>query len=902
MFERLRARRSRRPLISAATLVAKAPTGRLQLAAALAVLAAVIFVPSALAVQAAGTGAASGTGLYFVELASPPTADGTELASVKADKAAFKAAAKKAGLNFKERVSYDTLFNGLSIEASPATRAAIGKLDGVKAVWPVLTVPMPDGAEADPELANAIQMTGADIAQNELGLSGEGVRVAVMDTGLDYDHAALGGTGTDADPNSDDATLNGFPNGRVVTGWDFVGNAFNASTSDLTYNPTPTPDPDPDDCQGHGTHVSGIVGANGAVKGVAPGVTFGAYRVFGCNGSTTSDIMLAAMERALADDMDILNMSIGSSFMTWPQYPTAAGADRLVRNGMTVVASIGNSGADGVWSAGAPGVGRKVIGVASVDNTKVLVRSFTVSPDNKAIGYQAGGGSTIPTSGTFPMARTGTKTSTADACTALPAGSLTGNVALVRRGGCDFVVKEANVRDAGAVAVVLYNNQDTGLLSPVAIANFPVVFINRPDGELINDRLAAGPVDLTWTDQLTETANPTAGQASSFTSYGLTAELDVKPDVAAPGGFIRSTYPLEKGGFATISGTSMASPHVAGAAALILEARPKTNPNEMRTILQNSADPFRWFGSAAFLEPVHRQGAGLVDIDDTILSTTTVEPGKLALGESQAGAQTRTLTVTNRSASDITYALSNVNGVGTAGTFPALGFFLNWPTVTFSQAGAPITSITVPANGSASFDATIAPDADPDDANTVYGGWIVLTGSGKTYRVPFAGYLGDYQGITILAAGAEGKFPTIGRLTGTASATDLTPVHTPVAAGAVFTMQGTNVPYVLAHFAHQVRTVRIELYNASTNALVGLAATDAYRERNSRRTGLTNASTSDVYMPFALDGTVKKGNGRATVADGSYYAVLSVQKALGDSANPAHWETWTSAPFTIDRP
>jgi subtilisin family serine protease len=866
-------------------------------------LAAVIAIPSA----GAAAGQPAGSGLYFVELSSSPTADGTSLVKVRGEQAAFRNAAKKAGLELDERHAYSSLFNGFSIEATDAERAAIGHMDGVKAVWPVLAVPMPDGVEADPELANAIQMTGADIAQNELRLTGEGVKVAVMDTGIDYDHAALGGSGTDEDPDSDDGVLpsdGNFPNSRVATGWDFVGNSFNASTSSPSYQPTPHPDNDPDDCQGHGTHVSGIVGANGAVKGVAPGVTFGAYRVFGCEGSTTADIMLAAMERALADDMDILNMSIGSAFMTWPQYPTAAGADRLVRLGMVVVASIGNSGADGVWSAGAPGVGRKVIGVASVDNTKLLVRSFTISPDNKTIGYLIGSGSaTVPTSGTFPMARTGTKTSTADACTALPAGSLTGKVGLVRRGGCDFVVKEANARDAGAVAVVLYNNQNTGLITPAAIPDLPVVFINRVDGELIDDRLAAGPVDLTWTDQLTDTPNPTAGQASSFTSYGLTAELDVKPDVSAPGGFIRSTYPLEKGGFATISGTSMASPHTAGAAALILEARPDTNPSLMRTLLQNSADPYRWFGSAAFLEPVHRQGAGLIDIDDTILSTTTVEPGKLALGESEAGPQTRTLTVGNRSSSDLTYALSTINGVGTGGTFATPAFFLNWPTVTFSQAGAPITSITVPAGGSASFDATITPDADPDDANTVYGGWIVLSGGGKTYRVPFAGYLGDYQAIKILDAGAAGIFPTIGRRAGVVSATDLTSFHTPVAAGAVFTMVGQNdKPYVLVHFAHQVRKVRIDMYNAATNALAGQAVTDEYRERNSRRTGTTNDANSDVYMPFLLDGTVKKGNTRVNVPDGSYYAVVSVLKALGDASNPAHTETWTSASFTIDRP
>jgi hypothetical protein len=135
------------------------------------------------------------------------------------------------------------------------------------------------------------------------------------------------------------------------------------------------------------------------------------------------------------------------------------------------------------------------------------------------------------------------------------------------------------------------------------------------------------------------------------------------------------------------------------------------------------------------------------------------------------------------------------------------------------------------------------------------------------------------------------------------SATDLTSVHTPVAAGAAFTMVGDNdKPYVLAHFAHQVRKVRIELFNAATNKRVGLALTDEYRERNSRRTGTTNDANSDVYMPFLLDGTVKHGNGTVTVPNGSYYAVLSVEKALGDDGNPAHWESWTSQPFSIARP
>ena len=865
---------------------------------------AVLVVPSAFAGASTATASASGS-LWFVELSGAPAADGGSVDALKAEKAAFKALAAKEKLAYKERLSFNTLWNGISIAASPETASALGKLDGVKNIWPVLEIEVPETASANPDLASAIQMTGADIAQNELGLSGEGVRVAVMDTGVDYDNASLGGTGTDADTNSDDSTLSGFPNSRVVVGWDFVGNTFNASTSSTSYNPVAAPDPDPDDCNGHGTHVAGIVGANGAITGVAPGVVFGAYRVFGCGGSTTADIMLAAMERALADDMDILNMSIGSAFMTWPQYPTAAGADRLVNKGMVVVASIGNSGADGVYSAGAPGVGRKVIGVASLDNSKLLIRSFTISPDNRSIGFLAGGGSApIPTSGTFPLARTGTKTTVDDACAPLPAGSLTDKIALIRRGTCNFVVKQQNALDAGAIGVVLYNNADTGLLTPAAIPQIPVVFVTRADGELINDRLAVGPVDLTWTVDLVQTANPTAGLASSFTSYGLTAELDVKPDVAAPGGFIRSTYPLERGGAATLSGTSMASPHTAGAVALMLEANPSLSAAEIREALQNTADPAVWSGNppTGLLEPVHRQGAGMIDIDDAIQTTTWISPSKLALGESEVGAQTRTLTIRNTSSAPVTYALSNVSAVGTRNTFPALSFLLQSQSVSFSQAGIPVTSVIVPAAGSATVDVTVTPPAGASEDKTLYGGYVTLTVGTTKYRVPYAGFVGDYQSLRILDSAAAGIFPAIGRLTGAVSASDLTPVHTPVAAGATFTMTGGNVPYVLAHFAHQVRKVKIELYNATTNARVGEALRDEYRERNSRRTGTTNDANSDVYMPFAIDGSVKKGKGREQVPDGSYYVVFSAEKALGDSANPAHTETWTSAAFTIDRP
>jgi hypothetical protein len=329
----------------------------------------------------------------------------------------------------------------------------------------------------------------------------------------------------------------------------------------------------------------------------------------------------------------------------------------------------------------------------------------------------------------------------------------------------------------------------------------------------------------------------------------------------------------------------------------------------MRTMLQNTAKPAVWSGNPGLIESVHRQGAGMIDIPSAVLGTTRVEPSKLALGESEAGPQTRTLTVRNTSSAEVTYNLSNVTAVGTGNTFPAFAgppalpgitFWLQSRTVTFSQAGVATTSVTVPAGGTASVDVTI--DVAPANDKTVYGGYVTLSRTGETLRVPYAGFVGDYQSLQILGAGTANLFPTIGRLTGFVSDTDRTLVHTPVAEGATFTMTAGDVPYVLAHFGHQVRLVRVELYNATTNTRVGEALRDEYRERNSRRTGTTNDTNSDVYMPFAIDGTVKQGKNRVTVADGSYYVVFSVLKALGDAANTAHWETWTSKAFTIDRP
>ena len=843
---------------------------------------------TARAQDAVPVAAAEGGNLWFVELDSPPTADGTSLTVVRSEKAAFRNAAAAAGITYRERRSFDVLFNGFSVEVTPSQRLAIGRLPGVKSMYPVekIAAPKPEvgGAGAAPDLVAAIAMTGANIAQDTLGLSGHGVKVGIIDTGIDIDHPAFGGSGTNG------TTL--FPSARIVAGFDFVGDAYDEGT-----NPQPVEDPIPDDCNGHGTHVAGIVGANGGgIKGVAPGVTFGAYRVFGCKGSTAADIMIAAMERALADGMHVVNQSIGLG-RQWPQYPTAQAATRLVNKGVVMVAAIGNDGPDGskpdaLFAASAPGVGSKVIGVASYDNAQ---RSFIVI--GTPYGFIPASGAPLPpTSGSLPMARTGTTTTTNDACTALPAGSLAGTAVLIRRGGCFFYVKAFNAQTAGAAAVVLYNNV-AGALSvtvegtpPITI---PVVAITDVQGAALDALIASAPPSLTWTGDYVSWPFGTGGLISGFSSFGPAPDLSFKPNIGAPGGGILSSYPLEQGGTATLSGTSMSSPHVAGGVALILEANPNIPSNGMLARLQNSAKPKPWSGNPGLgvLDFVHRQGAGMLDIAGTVQATTRIEPSQIALGESAAGPTTLRLTVKNESPSTVIYTLGHdaalASGPNTqaGASYDITGSFNAPATVAFS---AP--SIVVPAAGSATVDVTITANAGLVNRG-IYGGYITLSpqGGGADYRVPFVGFKGDYQSTRVLT-------PTTLGLPWLAQWVVSDYFNRPT--GGTYTMVGDDIPYVLLHLDHQSRRIRLEAFDAVSGKAWHRVSDDEYVTRN---------STPGGFFSFPWDGNTFQGKGKNAnqviqVPNGRYVVKVSVLKALGDENNPADWETWTSPTITIARP
>lgn len=836
--------------------------------------------------------AAEGGTLWFVELHGMPVADGNSVTAVQAEKAAFRRNANAAGVRMVERRSYDTLFNGFVVKVGLGERNKLMRIAGVKAIYPVDTVAAPSpeqaaGSAAD--LAAAVALTGANIAQNARGLTGRGIKVGIIDTGIDIDHPAFGGSGTNG--------TTPFPSARVVAGWDFVGDNYNSGGT--AEQQVPVPDANPDDCNGHGTHVAGIVGANGGgIKGVAPGVSFGAYRVFGCVGTTSSDIILDALERAHADGMDIVNQSLGAA-RQWPQYPTAQATSRLVRRGIVMVASIGNNGPggsspDALFAAGAPGVGERVIGVASFDNAQ---RSFTVN--GTPYGYNAAAGAPLPpTSGSLPMARTGTPASTADGCTALPAGSLTGQAVLIRRGTCGFYVKASNAQAAGAAAVVLYNNAAGALNANAAgtpALTIPVVGIAAAQGAALDAAIAAGATTLSWGADYVSYPFGTGGLISGFSSFGLAADLSLKPNVGAPGGAIFSSYPLEQGGTATLSGTSMSSPHVAGAVALILEAKPRIRAREMLTRLQNSADPKAWSGAPAlgFLDHAHRQGAGMIDIIGTIDATTVVEPSQISLGESQAGPRTIEFEVDNKSHTPVTYDITHVAALATGpntqsgAAYAVSGVYDAPASVSFDT-----SSITSPAHDHAHFKVTISAPADtalPDRG--IYGGYIVLTprDGGAVYRVPYAGFKGDYQITQVLTPTANG-LPWLAQLSGTNFLNR--------AAGGTYTMVGTDIPFFLMHLDHFSRRIKLEAFDAVTGKSWHKVSDDEYVSRNSTPSGFfTFEWNGDTFTGKAAD-----PRKTFTAPNGTYVVKVSVLKALGDHDNPAHWETWTSPVITIARP
>ena len=369
----------------------------------------------------------------------------------------------------------------------------------------------------------------------------------------------------------------------------------------------------------------------------------------------------------------------------------------------------------------------------------------------------------------------------------------------------------------------------------------------------------------------------------------MTAELKLKPDIGAPGGLIRSTYPLEKGGYAIVSGTSMASPHVAGGAALYLEAHPGTTQAELRTrcrtVLTRSCSTRRFRDRST--------GRALACSISTTRSSRP-RPWSRAASRSAREGGAATLTVSNAGPSAVTYNVSHVGGLTTGGNTNAPSLFGPTSVAAFSA-----SSITVPAGGQATLSVDHRGDPGSSPGEQPVRRVVVLTPTAWGRRC------GSRTPASMATTSPSRPTPTVDQLPWvshlTACRASSGSIARPAAVGKAD--EGRHVrspdeieetPYFLVHLEHQARELRIEGSTAQPRR-TGPLFTEDYLPRSGSATS---------FSAFGFDGEVIKGrNGQhVNVPDGTYYVKLSALKALRDPANPAHWETWTSPTFVIDQP
>lgn len=860
---------------------------------------------------------ATDIGKWFVELSGDPMALGTQ--SLSSQQATFRAQAQAQGIAYQEVASFHTLFNGFSVQASQLEVQRLSRLPGVVNVSRVQRVSIPDSPHQPdllmPQLITAIGMTGADYAQNELGLTGKGVKVGIIDTGLDLTHPAF--------------------TGRVVTSKDFVGDAYNAASSDPAKT-VPHPGPSVQDCAGHGTHVAGIVGGNDPsrnIKGVAPEVSFGIYRVFGCEGSVNDDVVLAAMEQAYKDGMQVVNMSLGSDYDGWSESVESRAASRMVKAGIVMSIAAGNAGATGQYSVGSPAGGDNVIAVASVDNVKLDLKTFTATSSPAPIGYNVPDGAPNATPGnTLPLTKlaTSTTTTTDDGCTTAAGASpyapnsLTGQAVLIRRGSCTFRSKVLNAQAAGAAAVLIFNNT-AGFLSATLVSSdpkdttpitVPVLGLQQSDGNALSTAVQAGAVSLTFNAGSQSFNNPTGNTLSSFSAYGMSPELELKPDLAAPGGLIRSAWPLAliASGVDTISGTSMAAPHVAGVAALLLQLRPGIAAKDMRDLLMNTAGARPFLNGSTvttFNDYVQQQGAGMVNVPNAaaaVINGVSVTPGKLSLGESQTFAvRSKVLVLHNDGASHQRYTVSHIPALTLAGTTFVPKASTAAATVSVNGTsidGGGTVTIDLAPYSSTELNVVVTPPAGAPDKSQ-YGGYIMLQSStSANLQVPYSGFSGDYQSLQVLGDVAIGgslyHFPLYenGNTGDDYENGQAAPLITYDFSTTKDSMGNTvfSAPMVFVNLAVQSRRLTEELLDGN-GALVSTLGTENYLPRN--KSNVLGATATDAFFNYGWDGKLADGS---KAPNGNYKLRIRILKALGDENNAADTETYTSPVFAVKRP
>ncbi|MBL8210302.1 MAG: S8 family serine peptidase [Bryobacterales bacterium] len=525
---------------------------------------------------------------------------------------------------------------GNAIAVAGATEEQLRDLPGVTRVIPVRRMRS--------HMDRVNQIFSLDQAWEQVGgvaNAGAGLKIGIIDTGIDETHQAFRDTALTAPEGyplvSSDANLP-FTSGKIIVARSYQGTVR--------------------DCEGHGTGVAmaaaGVQHRAGSrtLSGVAPKAWLGVYRASdGCEGSFPTDNVELAMEDAVKDKMDIINLSLGSwGIESLESSDFEPYVKRAIEAGVMVVSAAGNEGPDSgtisdTGSGGAISVGatnsntRSGAGVTFGGQT-VAASAGSNSSDAAAVSAKA------KDIASFDQSRLGCDPYPADA-------GVSARVAVVSRGTCDFAIKFANASTAGAVAIVIYNNEDEAdLITMVSDgATIPGLFVAKADGEKLRAALAANAdLDLRVVFSGTLPDDPTG--IPGYSSRGPTADLGIRPDLVATGN-VRTALPTAVAGSANAygiySGTSFAAPIVAGAAALLKQKRPGLGVAQYHSLLANSA--------TAIPGSVLTVGAGMLNLNTALTNNAVSSAISLSFGRFQdAASAVKEFTVTNIGTTPETFA------------------------------------------------------------------------------------------------------------------------------------------------------------------------------------------------------------------------------------------------------
>jgi subtilisin family serine protease len=576
-----------------------------------------------------------------------------------------------------EVFSVSAAYNGLAVLALPGEAARIESIEGVRSVTRLPLV--------RPANSHSVPYIGGDDLWSfpSGGLTGQGISIGVIDTGIDYVHTNFGGTGAAGDlaaarsaannPQDPDLDPAGFaasvssrqiyPTAKVVGGFDFAGDAYNAEEESTA---TPRPDPNPMDCPsseggGHGTHVAGSAAGLGVEPdgetftgsyagldptgmrigpGVAPEAELYSLRVFGCSGS--SGLTVQALDWAVdpnrdgnpADRLDVLNLSLGSDFGL-PDSPDAKAADAASQAGTIVVIAAGNGG-NQIYQSGSPASSARSITVANMVSSRVLdgfrVSSASVpSNDGVKTGSAAAnfpwGDLADPVTGQlhYPATnRTGCR-----AFTPAEAAAVNGRVLLLdwrstrddplSAFACGSRQRVDHAQAAGAVGVILADSAPRSTTAIGGNEDIPAIYVVSPLHNQLRAEAQAGGTEVSFERDLIGSVRSSdeADTIADSSSRGPGAAGVLKPDVSAPGTDITSARAGSPDSAETLSGTSMAAPHVAGLMALLRQRHPSWTVEQLKALVMNSATDNLTSGLATtppgVPQPPQRGGTGRVD-------------------------------------------------------------------------------------------------------------------------------------------------------------------------------------------------------------------------------------------------------------------------------------------------